>query len=167
MWANLVANAADPQAVVPVFPSFTDILRHLSRSEALFLEAVYSVMLSELTIQCKAFPEEHWPSFLQTKTVQHDHLLNIFCRAGLSKQPATILMSRRYGIERAEDWNAFRIVVDTLLRQNLINCSPKLKEHAPEVIAKKPEVFVIEYAYTLTTLGFAFIKSCKAPMPRP
>jgi hypothetical protein len=40
-WANLVANAADPKHNVLVLTAFPDILRQISKDEALFLEDMY------------------------------------------------------------------------------------------------------------------------------
>lgn len=47
LWANLLANAADPQTRTIVGRAFPEILRQLSRQEALFLNAVYELVGEE------------------------------------------------------------------------------------------------------------------------
>jgi hypothetical protein len=43
LWANLLANAADPREVVRVRTTFPDILRHISKEEAVYLGEMFGI----------------------------------------------------------------------------------------------------------------------------
>jgi hypothetical protein len=43
LWANLLANAADPRELILVRTTFPEILRHISREEAQYLEEMFEI----------------------------------------------------------------------------------------------------------------------------
>lgn|SRR5262249_22193729 len=60
LWANLLANAADPEYKSLISTAFPEILRQLSKDEAVFLEAFYEVGAranEKLTVQTERQPE--------------------------------------------------------------------------------------------------------------
>lgn len=46
LWANLLANAADPRELVRVRTTFPEILRHISKEEAIYLEEMFEINAS-------------------------------------------------------------------------------------------------------------------------
>jgi len=53
-WASLLATAADPSSTISVQPSFPEILKELSPGEALILDVIFDLVISE------AIPRDNW-----------------------------------------------------------------------------------------------------------
>jgi Abortive infection alpha len=166
IWANLLANAADPRAKCAVVPSFTTMLKDLSNREVQFLNRLYEYAL-EISPSCG--PEG--PIF------QKEGMLNLYSKAGLARFEniafVTLKDAHDHPGDIRDDYRDFNAMVGVLLRNEI------LKEfHVPEPIdlskvlsradlGRVPRSIKLETKarYTLTELGARFITACQPPKP--
>ncbi|HVB39498.1 MAG TPA: Abi-alpha family protein [Terriglobales bacterium] len=140
LWANLLANAADPRQLAGVLPSFPVILEELTASQARFLDEIYS---GDLKLEIgKAF------DLLYQSTLEA-----VYAEANSSGPP---------GEWTASDQEEFWIAVDQLTRSQL------LAVHDVTVQVRDPGLGAPEYTsqrqYVPTHLGQSFVRACRSPV---
>jgi len=121
VWANLLANAADPRHEDLVLPSFPSILKEMVSRDARFIDALYS----------RARQQRAQPYFSATGiTFDESNLLDVYAGAGLSREPQLTKLSAEYRTSHKEaldaDFNAFDLTLGLALRQNVLT-----KEEVP------------------------------------
>jgi hypothetical protein len=154
-WAALLMNASGVTGDNLVLPSYVEILRQLTRNEAVLLDSIFDKVTAALA--------EHYPNYPITGNWAYlvdlgrwPVILHLYSDLGLSRHSASVLLNYkknrlRMTAEMVEDYTRFRLSFETLLRLEL------LKEIEP---ADGPEGFHLR----LTTVGFEFVRACR-PLP--
>jgi hypothetical protein len=99
VWANLLANAADPRQVSAVLPSFTGMLGELTVRDAKFLAALHS----------HAAARAELPGMSQDVfdiAFSHSDLLKAYANAGLSRKANLADISVQYWRDHTADLKA-------------------------------------------------------------
>jgi len=138
MWASLLTSAADP-ATDEVLPSFPDVLRQLSKQEALFINGLYEIAVD-------------WPKNRggELCTMELLKLQEIYITSVESKRT---------------DQHTFQIFLDDLLRLRLIaETVPVTYESNPEMtsLGGSRLAYTIRGMY-MTDYGTRFIAACQRP----
>ena len=139
MWAALLANAASPEHD-NVLPSFMNVLRQLSSSGAMFLNAVYN---------------RHCAYLAATKSetefvVSRAALFDVYAQDMSSPGTAA----------------SFSLTVDDLQRLGLLGAKLTgiAPVHSDSVYSSfEPQPTQAEYGYHLTDYGLRFVQACRAP----
>jgi hypothetical protein len=164
IWANLLANAADPRKSDEVVPTFLAILKELSSRDVMFLQALFSQS------------RERSNKWLTARNVddiafEDSDLRSIFANAGLA----------RYHFERGwiSNEEAERLDLPAEIRDDVradvrdIAYSMDLFRRLG-VVAKVFEVpikkgnaniFTLGTKHAFTRLGVCFVEACQAPKP--
>jgi len=166
IWAALLANAADPRKVNPVYPFFLTILKDLTAREARFLSALH---------KAASFEAARWQRQIIDHEITRHQLLNIYADAGLSRQPRLSPLSFGDFSEHREDLNAdlkeFASSLDLALRNGILRLSVTqepidLSDVAAELrrnrLPRNLKV-IATTEYCVTQLGIDFIAACKPP----
>jgi hypothetical protein len=166
VWANLLANAADPRHGSPVLPSFPGILKDLVSRDAKFLAALHSRAIAKVKL-----PNAR--SSISTVPFSWHDLLDVFADAGLSREPKLTQLSPQYRKDNKEaleaDFDDLDLTLGVALRQNILT-----KEDVPIPIKlgndedyrlppRLPDVLELELdlTYSFTFFGCAFISACQ------
>jgi hypothetical protein len=163
IWANLLANAADPRQLNPVLPSFSSMLKELTAREARFLDLLHTNKLDDLR-----------RSQLDIGYTRDD-LLTIYGKAGLSRRPRlsnlTVGEVAEGGDDLHADFESFAAMTGILVRNGILNESAEpnpidvskfASNLAPISMPRSIEVTATT-RYRITELGAQFIKACQAP----
>ena len=163
-WAALLANAANPEAAMQITTVFPEILRQISKAEAVFLNAVYDVVVNQLS---QDFPPGLWLA----RMAEHvnlggwSELVMIYAGAGLTRNEGMALIThhREDPPGSEADFLGFHIALDNLLRLRLLS-----REMSVRVRQRWDDVGVVdkEDHYLMTPLGFEFVKACRPPEPK-
>jgi hypothetical protein len=151
-WAALLASAADSMETGQVLPAFPEILKQLSKREALFLNAVYDVVFRDIR---RRFPTTSTPArwTLQIDLGNWQALYHIYEQAGLSEAPAIDLTTAGEPDPKGDrDHTAFMVASDNLLRAQLLTNSP--------AVEGKSLLTLDDGSYFMTALGFQFVAAC-------
>jgi hypothetical protein len=143
MWANLLANAADPRKIAPVAATFPAILRELSARDVRFLDAIEKDRAKHV----------HTFDFLT-----EDKLRLLFDEATKAVDD---------GSESGTD--SFEYSFAVLRRHNLISESiePRTVDRSDRIKNPRPDVEIeLHVDYTLSELGRCFIAVCRGPVPK-
>ena len=153
VWANLLANAADPRQISPVLPLFPSILKELSPREVKFLDALYDDSLSRTT----RFNVEQTGA---DAIYGIGDFLNVYERAELSRTGRITqqLPNEPSTTEHRKEMDEFWIMLDVVRRQNIVR--GQLSE--PHQGNRRTSRDLIEN-FHLSDLGIAFIKACRRP----
>lgn len=139
-WANLVANAADPGYEGLISCAFPDILRQLSKEEAVFLEFVYG---DPQWRGQKVDGNDMFPPLRQTAVYG----------VGSGKTLAAVRAS-------------FQTDIDEVRRHNLKRLGLIELNDVPVVAYSDGDMLKPEKKWILTPLGIEFIKACRRPTRR-
>ena len=164
-WANLLANAADPEHRTSVLPSFSPILSELTSPQARLLSVLYQETAARV-------------AKYSSGAFTRDQLLSLYVKAGLSRQPR--LSNLTYG-EIIRGGDALRIeldecelslyvfaktgLVEQVVTSDPIDLSPIAdalqSDHMPRKLKTKTSTL-----FRLTILGKKFVKACERPAAR-
>jgi len=144
MWAALLANAASPENADKVRPSFIVILRQMDPHEASVLNRIYEDAQIPVTAE------------------------NEFRRFGLDYESLSPpLWDTLFGGKSKEFWDV-RISVDALMAQQLVGESYWKNEGEGVFTALgAPSAEQVDFTFTLTDRGRAFVEACCPPKPKP
>lgn len=160
LWANLLANAADPREKDAIRTAFISIMKELTSRDARFLEVLGRV-------------------YQNRSPLTDEQMLGICREAGLLRNTRTSF--RRRGPEPTEvlreitaDLNDYREMMDVLV--NRLGILADMTDYKPidvnamvnAMVKNFPPNFTIhpvkmergEATYRITALGFAFLKAC-------
>jgi hypothetical protein len=156
VWANLLANAADPRHMKPVSAQFPSILKDLGVREVKFLDHLFAKAEAEPVTPTVRIPQQ--------VEFSRDGLLMAYTEAGLSRQPTLIgLTARNWRDHKADleaDFRDFDFTLSVVKRQLLIDesvSSIPQKKHQVETETK------LKHVYAFTQLGISFIEACRPP----
>ena len=167
VWANLLANVADPRQTNKVLPSFPIILKELTGRDVKFLDALYTITIKTIKRQ-KPFP----PKIDKIK-FREIELKDVYAKAGLSRQPRFHTRSmadwQKHAEELEADLNEFCLTLETVQRQEILHKVSEIQPVELQLLryesAIKPQTIDIESNewYVFTNLGFMFVGSCRKP----
>jgi len=158
VWANLLANAADPRALNEVPPSFPAILKELGPRDVKFLDAIFA--------KWTARPYPHPLSEHELAIIYSE--AKLFAAATVAQlYSATSPNTEPIIAERT----TFRVSLQTLERHRLVlvtrTLAPlevDLSRFPRQSLSGKVKFEIKEQeAFSLTALGIAFIKACQPP----
>lgn len=173
MWANLLANAADPRQIKSVLPSFPTILKELTSRDAKFLDALYTDASAQLKRPGRS-------SHITDIRYAFRNLLKIYAQAGLSRQASLIDVSVKDSNDHKDDLKAdmeeFNLTLATAVRHRII---AEFQYAQPLELAKYFQAFrspdnshqrvpdsiqvQMQHGYALTHLGSSFLCACTPP----
>jgi hypothetical protein len=165
-WAALLANAADPRRPVDVLPSFPDILRQLSKTEAMFLNAIFDVVNNRLRRDNRTSVELARLA-LTVDLGEWTETILIFAGTGLTKNQGRDLITHSSITGRDEDFLAFMVASDSLMRANLLLRVPvvKMPSDLTQESVRMGRRLPSRDHYSMTALGYEFVRACRAPEP--
>jgi hypothetical protein len=150
-WAMLLANAADPKSEIENLPSFAEILKQLSFSDARFLEVLFAC-------ECESFRPGHLGPGLRDK----NHLLTLYIKtfaAQLCEMTRSDIKTPENIKLLADRTLSFEVTLTNLLRLGIV--TETLSLSGPARLNK--DVPEIQGKYGLTHLGVEFCKACCQP----
>jgi hypothetical protein len=154
-WAFLLANSALDNA--QVLPSYPEILRQLSVTEAMFLEAIYKYVCRKRDLQVPKPPDD--PDVMSWIDIgAWQELLGLFVQAGLTTHAHEILVdqSKRFEPSVSADHTRFNVARDNLIRSQL------LQRNSKDVSDGQPKFHQNDH-FSMTSLGFQFVTACQPP----
>jgi hypothetical protein len=172
IWANLLANAADPSEERPVLASFHDVLKNLTSKDAAFLTAVYNWaegIANKPTPGTYPIPEV---------AMKRDDLLTAFAQAGLSRKPKLTGITVREWNDHKQDYEAdmadFRFTLGVAIRHGILDEKSVPAPIPPGLIEKNIASQVkmgvatavpvgVMVSYLFTEFGSAFVRACQPP----
>jgi hypothetical protein len=144
IWANLLANAADPRNMNPVRVTFPAILRELSVHDVRFLDAIEKDLTAGTATR----------SFIARGSLDINEMEQLFDKANESLADSD------------SESDGFEYSLAVLMRHNLISqfVSSRMVDRYDAVKNPnpKPEV-ALEEAYSLSSLARRFIAACNKP----
>ena len=169
VWANLLANAADPRAAQSILPSFSVILKELSGRQVKLLDALFQMALDKTT----------GPNARHTKVsgieFQYKDVFDAFSKIGLARfvwvegmteserdeqkareRPITTKCTCRW-IPTAGRSSSSK--VSTWIKKNM-SCGDRF------TVFRMPyhrDQFYLIYNYSFSLLGVAFVNACRPP----
>jgi hypothetical protein len=149
IWANLLANAADPREVNRVPPSFTTVLKDLTSWDVKFLDAL--VRQAETRVSEDGLPNgpleivEFYPPDLQSAADA--------AKRGYDVEE--LLTDKR---KRDEEARTIGLSMDTLNRLGLIH-----RNYSAQQSSDYPTGLVVSHTLSLTTLCLEFVRACRQP----
>jgi Abortive infection alpha len=149
IWANLLANAADPRQADKVLPAFISILKDLTPSDAKFLTAIHAKVMADLPVRHGLFTDIRLDIF-QLRMIFTEFVLQI-------PQPAN---GRAFGV--AVD-NQFQARIELFVRQGLLTVrTADVATINQKIVAphKRPND-----TWSLSNLGWSFMAACRPPVP--
>jgi hypothetical protein len=161
-WANLLANAADPEQRNAVLPSFSSIMADLNSVQAKFLEALYKKTLES---------EGRYPAALFSE----DQLADLYVRAGLSQSPRLSHLTygevKQGGETLRADQTGFSTTIEVLLRNGILSQLTKVNpirlDHVEDYVRQGGTLRELEptttVRYRLTDVGRQFVRACDVP----
>ena len=168
VWANLLANAADPRQDDAVLPSFPGILKELTSREVRLLNALYEKASEKLPSSVK-------PSDLERAIFNEDDLVAAFSKAGLAR--CSFFATGSY-IEResrkdeiAADYRDLSLCMDAIKRQELIAEITSMRKKEDHVRGSSHgisyslprDTYWLDTSYSFTRLGVCFVTACRPP----
>ncbi len=152
MWANLLANAADPRNQVETRPRFVSILRDLSVSEAKFFDVL-----------CMPQP-------VLGQALTDTQILQAASSVGIARWQSNV--AGYNGFSSMPDFKEGRAAIaatlDNLcafgLMDGIFNVTPIDLGGIPKIIARAKIELELNKQFRLTQLGAEFIIACRAPV---
>jgi hypothetical protein len=148
VWANLLANAADPRRVAPVAATFPVILRELSLHNVRLLNAI-DRHIAERAAKLNRLQKDVYCSFKEAE------LRMIFDEANKPLHNGS-----------DSDTDRFEYSFDLLRRHNLVTETiwPRTIDKYDAIKNPKPDFEIeLDADYSLSELGRCFITACKKP----
>ena len=172
LWANLLANAADPRQARPVLASFHNVLKNLTSKDAAFLTGVYR--LAEDTAN-RSTPETR---LIPEISMHGGDLVEAFAAAGLSRLQKLYPLTQKEMDENKSDYEAdmadFRFTLAVAIRDGILTekvvpapINTKTIERALKSSTSTgvttPLRVGVEVSYLFTEFGTAFVRACQPP----
>jgi hypothetical protein len=171
IWANLLANAADPQRKNPTSVSFVSMLKELTSREVKFLNALFESI--EGTGNKKPLGV-----YSDKGGYTECQLLSVYGKTGLLRCPELASLPFKTNKEECADrieadMYDFHQTIGVLVRNGIMT----LENHAKPIkiqikgpaalLAHIPDKVDIEteQVCNVTDLGWSFIRACRAPAP--
>jgi hypothetical protein len=148
IWANLLANAADPLRENRVYPAFPAILKEMTARDVKFLDGLFSTAL-ELGKGARGMFNVEDVKF-------HPKMLGaVYLRAGLPRhqKPGDPAARRQRIDDLRADARDMRLSMDTFERQGVVVRTYGLTDDKSEVGTLR----------SFTALGACFVRACRAP----
>ncbi len=172
IWANLLANAADPRDINPVTPSFPAILKELSAREVKLLDTLFQEVRDEM--QPRRQTDQAGVGFTDTQ------LMIAFSKAGLARYRATqsvplvprsIFAPVEPNEELIADGQELSLCMDALRRQELVIQNIGMNEKKDKIKGTTQGIsytlpnntYSLTRTYSFTRLGIAFVNACRPP----
>lgn len=172
LWANLLANAADPRQERPVLPSFQDALKNLTSKDAAFLTAVYRS--AEDTADRPVPGTYPIPEI----SMRRGDLVKAFVAAGLSRMPKLYPLTLKEMNDSKSDYEAdmadFRFTLGVAIRHGILaeksvpapintKAIEKTLMSSTKMGVTTPLPVGVEVSYLFTEFGAAFVRACQQP----
>jgi hypothetical protein len=157
VWANMLANAANPREENPVAPSFPAILKELSARDVKFLNSMYEMALKGTGARPRA-------GFGNVETFQFDQLdlLLVLTAAKLARYPRLLPYEeadkKEHKAERAADKREVEFIVDLLKRQGVV-----AQKFEMPVQEGNTNTYKLGIKHSLSHLGRCFVEACRPP----
>jgi hypothetical protein len=171
VWANLLANAADPRHSNPVLPSFANMLKELTSREIKFLEGLVETMLAGRGPYSQLWADYQTGGFARWQLLDVCSRAKLFRYAG-SHSSLSIAVWKANEADLTADNRDFEEMMGILKRNAIldeINRAKPLDVVTP--VAKAIETRIssqdihieTETFYKLSVLGTAFVNACRPP----
>jgi abortive infection alpha-like protein len=172
IWANLLANAADPRQERPVLASFHDVLKNLTSKDAAFLTGVYKFA------EDAANRSTPGTSLIPEISMHGGDLVETYAACGLSRlqklYPLTQKEMNDGGSDYEADMNEFRFTLSVAIWNGILTekavpatINTKVIERALTSTTKMgvatPLRVGVEVSYLFTEFGAAFVRACQPP----
>jgi hypothetical protein len=142
MWANLLANAADPREKIPVLPAFLPVLRELTPRDAQFLNVWYQ------------------DARQNGNSYSEDELTKLGAKVGLVPEELIILPAQSRQPQAKPDLVILHTILDTLKRNGLIGQTVYPHDLGASPVYNRLPLPVIYY---ISNFGVEFIRACLPP----
>jgi hypothetical protein len=144
-WASLLANTADPRSTDAARPTYIEILRELTPTDALFIDCIYQNALNQMQVKHVLFTEVKFDIF-QLKQVYDFGVLKYSPPAGAHLGIAVN--------------NEFHARLDVLGKLGILDVAFAQKNKAQTQLRAR--------RWSLSNLGWCFLRACRPPsQPRP
>jgi Abortive infection alpha len=152
IWANLLANAADPRERNKIHPSFPAILKELTAQDVKFLDALYNAAL-------ELGKGTHYTLSLDRVPIDPRSLQAIYSAAGLANarppQDEWLEMTQQSDLN---DFREMQVSMNTFEREGII-----AKVYEMPIRDGNTNTYALGMAYSFTSLGASFVAACQAP----
>jgi len=168
LWANLLANAADPTSTLNISAIFPDILRQLSRVEARYLDRLYTSTTEQLAPGLR----NHTFNVAFRNIGSQDALISDFVIAELGNPDIQMSIEKESSDERLarmfECERQCHIAIGNFLRLGVIGTKlsldlpPREKKREVEYLSltEAEKLFTMNH-FHLTILGAEFVRACR------
>jgi len=165
IWANLLANAADPRQISPVSPAFPLILKELSSRDARFLHVLFINTIGVIAVS-------HEKREVEDFDYSERNLIEIYAGNGLTRVPNfTELTIADYQANREEigqDLREFKLTFELARRHGIIRESiypRRLEAWQREQVYNRGEMlsFDLNKRYSFSHIGSSFMRACQPP----
>jgi hypothetical protein len=172
IWANLMANAADPRQERPVSATFSDLLKGLTSKDAKFLDSLY-----QTAKQITNRPAQGKQS-VESISFSRENLLKTYVSAGLSRKGNLTSITVKEWDDNREDYEAdmreFEFTLEIALARRIMldTTSPApikpnaVKRMIENIYIAQPIPVGVSVTYRFTQTGAAFMRACQPPSPR-
>jgi len=172
LWANLLANAADPRQERAVSPSFQDALKNLTSKDATFINAVYK------SAEDTANGSKPETPLIPEISMHGGDLVEGYAAAGLSRLQKLYPLTQKDMNDNKGDYEAdmddFRFTLSVAIRLGILTeksvpapINTKTIERALTSTTKMgvatPLRVGVEVSYLFTEFGAAFVRACQPP----
>lgn len=151
-WANLLANAIDPDNPCPVQPIFPFILRDLGGMEVKFIDSLYERSVTTMR-------EGSWFQRVSQVMYSQTQLMNLFF--DLEFSAVRITPSVGFQVQQTQEYargqNAFFLMMDLIRRHDVIRETVLPKDYDGSGFTPGERV------HHFTELGVAFVEACRPP----
>jgi hypothetical protein len=153
IWANLLANAADPDQRNGVYPSFPAMLKELTARDVKYLDALF-IMARELG------KGAHRTVRVEDLKFDPRTLQAVYKRLGFEKRPNRGVSSTPESrLENTlTETRAARLSLDTFERQGIV-----VKVYEAPIRESGRNTFALGMGYSFTSLGACFVMACRSP----
>ncbi len=171
IWANLLANAADPRETTPLSPSFPAILKELSAREVRLLDTLFQEASDEVKRSRRPDPARVGFTEAQLKSALSKAGLSRFRMPQLPISDAAT--AEKLLEERDADERELSICMDALRRQELLVQNVGMKEKKENIKGTTRGIsytlpnntYSLTRTHSFTRLGIAFVNACRPPEP--
>lgn len=161
-WAWLLANAAMPDATLPVSPLFPKILANLSPREAKFLDVIFDYSIAQIAIKIEPLAAD---IIARHSRMDDERLTNAVGNSDFrwkSNHEKAFVLDRLFGEgvfrrEQAIDPKSYPALAGKLFAEAEIKTPRKLPTDT---------VVHMQDFYQLTVMGAEFISACRPPRKR-
>lgn len=166
IFANLLANAADPRQRNPVYPLFISMVKGLTPRDAKFLDALHAMLLEALQAPRGVTGIVKFADY---------EIKGAYSRAGLSRHSRIAPLNHgdleEHGDDLREDLKKYEISLNLIMTLGIltekVTTDPvDLRDFKEQVKRRNlPSKLKVESTtrYTFTDLGVAFLGACQPP----